>query len=279
MGRSSLGKAVTGGARTTAGQAGGASNIRRKSNPPPSSGSSTGEAGKGLVGEPAKRIVALEKKVNKGTASKAEITELKKLETANEEATRRARVRASESLRNRKGVMPTKPEEPKDAVATYMKTGKKLEGFTPTPRQVEQYERSVAARRVTGKKAGGKVMKRKAGGRLKDVPTTKTGLAKLPTNVRNKMGYAKSGGKVSDTKNATPRDKPTPPIGKGAVARGNRISEMEAKAAKAMKNKMGGGQVMKYKKGGMIYKKGGGVIKASDGDSFVAGCYTNKSIA
>ena len=249
MGRSSLRKVVAGGARTTADQAGGASKIRRKSNPPPSSGSSTGEAGKGLVGDRAKKIVALERKVNEGTASKAEIAELRKLETANEEATRRARVRASESLRNRQGIMADKPKKPTDAVATYMKTGEKLEGFTPTPRQVEQYERSVAARKETGKKAGGKVMKRKAGG------------------------------KVRDTKNATPKDKPTPPIGKGAVERGNRMSKMEAGSAKAMNNKMGGGQVMKYKKGGMIYKKGGGVIKASDGDSFVAGCYTNKSIA
>jgi hypothetical protein len=96
---------------------------------------------------------------------------------------------------------------------------------------------------------------------------------------RREIVPKKNGGKVSDTKNATPRDKPTPPIGKGAVARGNRMSKMEANSAKAMNKKMGGGQVMKYKKGGMIYKKGGGVIKASDGDSFVAGCYTNKSIA
>ena len=90
------------------------------------------------------------------------------------------------------------------------------------------------------KKAGGKVMKRKAGG------------------------------KVSDTKNAMPKDKPTPPIGKGAVARGNRMSKMEVDSAK----KMGGGQVMKYKKGGMVYKKHGGVVKAaSGGDSLIASCY------
>jgi len=29
--------------------------------------------------------------------------------------------------------------------------------------------------------------------------------------------------------------------------------------------KMGGGQVMKYKKGGIVYKQGGGVIKANSG--------------
>jgi hypothetical protein len=93
-------------------------------------------------------------------------------------------------------------------------------------------------------KAGGKVMKRKAGG------------------------------KVSDTENAKPKDKPTPPIDKGAVERGNRMSKMEADSAKAMNNKMGGGQVMKYKKGGMVYKKHGGVVKAaSGGDSLIASCY------
>ena len=69
-----------------------------------------------------------------------------------------------------------------------------------------------------GKKAGGKVMYREAGGPLKDVPADKKGLSKLPTKVRNKMGYAK-----------------------------------------------GGGKVMKYKKGGIVYMKGGGVIKANSG--------------
>ena len=239
MGRSSLRKVVTGGARTTADQAGGASKIRR--NPSAGSGSSTGEAGKGLISDRAKTIVDLEKKVNNNTASKKEIAELKKLETANEEATRRARVRSSETSRKQEGVMPTKPKKPEDAVATYMKTGKILEGFTPTPRQVEQYERSAAAREATGKKAGGKVMKRKAGG------------------------------KVSDTKNAMPKDKPSIPdstkYGRGATRGADDAKMVTAK-------KMGGGQVMKYKKGGMVYKKHGGVVKAaSGGDSLIASCY------
>ena len=67
-------------------------------------------------------------------------------------------------------------------------------------------------------KAGGKVMKRMGGGPLKDVPAANKGLAKLPTKVRNDMGYAK-----------------------------------------------GGGKVMKYKKGGIVYMKGGGIIKANSG--------------
>lgn len=44
---------------------------------------------------------------------------------------------------------------------------------------------------------GGKVKaKMKMGGSLKPVPSDNTGLAKLPTAVRNKMGYQKKGGSV-----------------------------------------------------------------------------------
>jgi hypothetical protein len=64
---------------------------------------------------------------------------------------------------------------------------------------------------------------------LKDVPAKNQGLSKLPTKVRNKMGFKK-----------------------------------------------GGGQAMKYRKGGMVYMKNGGVVKASnDGDKLVAACYDN----
>ena len=34
------------------------------------------------------------------------------------------------------------------------------------------------------------------GGMLKEVPEDNTGLSKLPTDVRNKMGYMKQGGKI-----------------------------------------------------------------------------------
>jgi hypothetical protein len=75
-----------------------------------------------------------------------------------------------------------------------------------------------ALRDAEKKKGGGKVMYREAGGPLKNVPADNPGLAKLPTKVRNNMGFAK-----------------------------------------------GGGKVMKYKKGGIIYKQGGGIIKANSG--------------
>ena len=39
----------------------------------------------------------------------------------------------------------------------------------------------------------------KSGGNLKNVPSDKTGLSKLPTAVRNKMGYKKSGGATKKT--------------------------------------------------------------------------------
>ena len=46
-------------------------------------------------------------------------------------------------------------------------------------------------------KAAGKKPKMAMGGALKDVPASKTGLAKLPTEVRNKMGYKKNGGSTT----------------------------------------------------------------------------------
>ena len=112
----------------------------------------------------------------------------------------------------------------------------------------------------------------KDGGRLTDKNNSAI-LLDSKTKTKRKVKKAKSGGKVRNTENATPRDKPTPPIGKGAVARGNRMSKMEAGSAKAMNKKMGGGQVMKYKKGGIVYKKHGGVVKAAGGDNFVSSCY------
>jgi hypothetical protein len=50
---------------------------------------------------------------------------------------------------------------------------------------------------ATMKKGGTvKMKKMMSGGSLKPVPTDKVGLSKLPTAVRNKMGYQKKGGTV-----------------------------------------------------------------------------------
>ena len=47
-----------------------------------------------------------------------------------------------------------------------------------------------------GYKNGGRV-KKMGGGSLKAVPADNKGLKKLPTKVRNKMGFMKKGGKVN----------------------------------------------------------------------------------
>ena len=44
------------------------------------------------------------------------------------------------------------------------------------------------------------MQKKMSSSSLKDVPADKKGLAKLPTEVRNNMGYKKNGGTVSKPK-------------------------------------------------------------------------------
>jgi hypothetical protein len=58
-----------------------------------------------------------------------------------------------------------------------------------------------AATAIAMKAAGKKPKKMAAGGELKEVPEENTGLSKLPTEVRNKMGYMKEGGKVKSKVN------------------------------------------------------------------------------
>ena len=97
------------------------------------------------------------------------------------------------------------------------------------------------------------------------------------------------------TLNAKPKSKPRPPVtnstnsktgatrgvdgsldsnstnSKTGATRGTGIEDFTS----GRQNKMGGGQVMKYKKGGIIYKQGGGVIKAnSGGQNIVDSGYT-----
>jgi len=60
-----------------------------------------------------------------------------------------------------------------------------------------------AATAIAMKAAGKKPKKMAAGGELKEVPEDNTGLSKLPTEVRNKMGYMKEGGGVNAAGNYT----------------------------------------------------------------------------
>jgi hypothetical protein len=68
-----------------------------------------------------------------------------------------------------------------------MKTVKKME-MGGTAKAKKQAATAMAM------KAAGKKPKMAMGGALKEVPASKVGLAKLPTEVRNKMGYKKYGG-------------------------------------------------------------------------------------
>ena len=56
--------------------------------------------------------------------------------------------------------------------------------------------RDEKSRIVRELKADGGKVKKKMGGSLKPVKPSQKGLKKLPTKVRNKMGYMKKGGRV-----------------------------------------------------------------------------------
>ena len=58
-----------------------------------------------------------------------------------------------------------------------------------------------AATAIAMKAAGKKPKKMAGGGELKEVPDDNPGLSKLPTEVRNKMGYMKEGGKTKSKVN------------------------------------------------------------------------------
>ena len=80
-------------------------------------------------------------------------------------------------------------------------------------------------------KHGGPVKKAKSGASLKPVPADKEkSLGKLPTAVRNKMGYQKNGGKVKTAK------------GGAALKKQAATAIAMKKAGKAPKKMMGGGK-------------------------------------
>ena len=94
----------------------------------------------------------------------------------------------------------------------------KMPGGTKTARRDDtdftEYKKGglvkQAATAIAMKAAGKKPKKMAAGGELKEVPEDNAGLSKLPTQVRNKMGYMKEGGetksKVNEAGNYTKPD-------------------------------------------------------------------------
>jgi hypothetical protein len=131
----------------------------------------------------------------------------------------------------------------------------------------------------------GKKPKMEKGGAMKDVPAGKKGLAKLPTEVRNKMGYKKNGGATGKAQAGTEIKKAPAPAApaspergmykEGILSGGGRPkTQMDGKmgmttysAPKITKDtatappmkKMGGS--MKYKMGGAMKAKMGGAMK------------------
>jgi hypothetical protein len=102
------------------------------------------------------------------------------------------------------------------------------------------------------RKKGGMV-KRKGGGPLKPVDKANNpGLAKLPTPVRNRMGFAKKGKQVSESMG---EDRTSVP------------PEYSAKAQSKKKKKMGGGKVYKRKHSGKV------ITSKMSGDDLVRSCY------
>ena len=79
-----------------------------------------------------------------------------------------------------------------------LKSQKELKKITDSKKYKDaSYNEKTKMLNVATMKKGGRV-KKKMGGSLKPVDKSKNpGLAKLPTEVRNKMGYMKKGGKVN----------------------------------------------------------------------------------
>ena len=101
----------------------------------------------------------------------------------------------------------------------------------------------------------------KEGGTMEPVDMKKNpGVAKLPTAVRNKMGFMKKGGMASDAKEDTKMDK----------AQDKAMIKKAFKEHDAQEHKGGKGTKLTLKKGGMAMKKmaGGGLAaghKSADG--------------
>ena len=141
--------------------------------------------------------------------------------------------KASGSIKKARMVIPMQPEKAKEKKKT---TKKKPSGASPfiMPGQKKMLDR------MTGKS---KPQTLKGGGGLKAVPQGNKGkgLSKLPTEVRNKMGYMKKGGKVTSNK-----------------AKLNKVTSGLKKAVKAHTGQAKMLSSIKLNKGGKIMKMRGG---------------------
>ena len=72
--------------------------------------------------------------------------------------------------------------------------------YNPTQADQERQRSMMMGQQQPKPKDKPAAMGMSKGGKLKDVPTDNTGLAKLPAGVRNKMGFKNRGGLVSNGK-------------------------------------------------------------------------------
>jgi len=126
---------------------------------------------------------------------------------------------------------------------------------------------------------GGAVKKCNAGGSLKSVDAEKNpGLAELPTNVRNKMGYAKKGGKVKKYSNGQQVKDPQKLVDDIALEENTQDREMIMKPVRAAgkmitkgisaaKSALKGSDAEKQDVSNIAKKKGGKIKKFNTGGS------------
>ena len=106
--------------------------------------------------------------------------------------------------------------------------------------------RTMAMKDIMGKSKGQPIKKNIGGKIMKDVPADNPGLAKLPTKVRNRMGYKQTGGKMAGS------------VGKGGTrgtpSQGARAYEAQIKNKQKFLDDMAKEEAARIKaKGGEIY--------------------------
>ena len=178
----------------------------------------------------AKTKVQLEALVRKGKATPEQKSRLEAMESKDvADASRAARTAAATRKANASKTAGKDKRDPRDVL---MQTGEIMEGYNPTPREINQALSNLQARQtspklrermaVLEKKTGAKTLGRKSGGltdpdgaikrgnriaemeaaaakamekktKLKSVPSGNKGLKNLSPEARNKMGYKKAG--------------------------------------------------------------------------------------
>jgi hypothetical protein len=217
----------------------------------------------------AKRLKGRKRKLQ--TGPKADQKKLKDMQAAGKRAKKAAPKSNGKPKRNYN--MDAKQFEPNKPQAAGMvkresslkskkaKLAEEYDGLTASAKRAERLKGNKSKffsvfkdRGMTPMKSGGYMKKKMAGGGpLKPVDKAKNpGLAELPKPVRNRMGFAKKGKKVSESMMEDYTSVP---------------KELSAQAQAKKKKKMGGGKVYKRKYSGKVIKNN------MSGQDLVNACY------